>query len=450
MKLSVDECVLKVYNERNHSLSFWHQIDGCELCPLVKKFTLKANHNTSIKLTTQYDHEMEVRHADQVLCSFTHWSLNDHAEIVILLMIFVNNKGGGYVFFGHSPWFGYTIADCVFPFFMFIMGISTAFSLRSQIIRADSVNIVKVLKRIMKRTVLLFLLGLAINSMSETRLSHLRIPGVLQRFAICYLLVALSHTYSLLRMRQNNMSQLPETNYSIAHYFIDIYPYWFEWLFITFLSMIYFLITFVWNYSDNCPIGYQGPGGLYDNASHPNCTGGAARALDVIILGENHLYQGILGTATSTILVFLGLQAGKIFASYQSHKSRIIRWLLWGLLSGIATFVVWFNQWTPMCKNLWSFSFISFSAFLAFLLLTLLYILIDAENLWTNGTPFNKPGMNAIVLYVGHEVTHRMFPWYFHVDETSHSWLLFRSLYTTFLWFVISIIMANKRIFISL
>ncbi len=89
-------------------------------------------------------------------------SLDVFRGTTILLMIFVNNGGGGYVFLNHTPWNGLTIADCVFPWFLFIMGVSIVISMRSAAKR--SVSKWKQFQHIMRRTILLFLLGLLINS----------------------------------------------------------------------------------------------------------------------------------------------------------------------------------------------------------------------------------------------------------------------------------------------
>ncbi|RWS30350.1 heparan-alpha-glucosaminide N-acetyltransferase-like protein [Leptotrombidium deliense] len=366
-------------------------------------------------------------------------------------MIFVNNNSGGYVFLNHAPWFGYNLADCVFPFFMFIMGISIAFSLQSQMRRIEP-QISSICFHIIRRSVLLFFLGIMINSIGESRLQYIRIPGVLQRFAICYLVVALLHLVSLHESRRNVDVEEPN-NTSFRRHFIDIYPYWIEWLFVVAMTAIYFSLTFDWKYDDNCPLGYQGPGGLYDNAANPNCTGGAARALDVKILGVNHIYkhssakkvfenelthdpEGILGTTTSILIVFLGLQVGKIFTLFRSHRQRLLRWAVWCFLTGMLALCLWLNGSIPVCKNLWSLTYVMFSAFLAFIVLIVLYILIDVKCWWVRGAPFNIPGMNSIFLYVGHEVCAEIFPFYYEVDNTSHAWLLFRSVMTTALWFI--------------
>lgn len=121
------------------------------------------------------------------------------------------------------------------------------------------------------------------------------------------------------------------------------------------MSLIYFLVTFAWKFDPDCPRGYLGPGGLYNNAEHPHCTGGAANKLDKLVLGEKHLYQwftasklydpngmyglthdpeGILGLTTSILLTLLGLQVGKTLLAYSSVQQRLQRWSALAIVLG--------------------------------------------------------------------------------------------------------------------
>jgi len=107
--------------------------------------------------------------------------------LTIALMILVNNPGNWDTAFAplrHAPWNGLTPTDCVFPFFLFIMGVSMFLSLRKSGFRLSW--------RVLRRTLLLFAVGLTLNYIGgvvfggDWAASHLRIMGVLQRFALCY------------------------------------------------------------------------------------------------------------------------------------------------------------------------------------------------------------------------------------------------------------------------
>ena len=123
--------------------------------------------------------------------------------LTVALMILVNNGGEhNYSFLEHSRWDGLTPCDLVFPFFLFMMGISTYLSLK----KSDFKPSPAIYKKIAKRTLLLFLIGLGINwfdmicSGSGLDFAHLRIWAVLQRIALCYgvvslLAISINHRY---------------------------------------------------------------------------------------------------------------------------------------------------------------------------------------------------------------------------------------------------------------
>src|ERR1700679_3591971 len=114
-------------------------------------------------------------------------SLDVTRGITIAFMILVNNGGSGrysYSQLEHSAWSGWTLTDLVFPSFLFIAGISIVFSTETRWTREQS----KTTRRlhVLKRAVILFLLGLVVNGFPLFDLHSLRIYGVLQRIAICF------------------------------------------------------------------------------------------------------------------------------------------------------------------------------------------------------------------------------------------------------------------------
>ncbi len=121
-------------------------------------------------------------------------SLDIMRGLTVALMILVNNGGEqNYHILTHSKWNGLTPCDLVFPFFLFMMGMSTYLSLR----KAEFKPSLTIYKKIAKRTILLFLIGLSINwfdmicSGNGLDFAHLRIWAVLQRIALCYGIVSL-------------------------------------------------------------------------------------------------------------------------------------------------------------------------------------------------------------------------------------------------------------------
>ena len=318
----------------------------------------------------------------------------------------------------------------------------------------------------------------------------MRIPGVLQRFGASYFVVATLHTTSLYLYKGELIGPCEYHHYfrkknilftftiSVRfHQLIDIIPYYIEWIAMFILTLIYFTLTFLWKYDAFCPAGYVGPGGLHNNASYYNCTGGAANYIDQWVLSRNHLYgsftarhiydpsnsyhlihdpEGILGTTNSILLTFIGLQIGKILIAYPNPMQRIKRWSIWCLILLALTFLalpprINFIGYVPINKNLWSFTFITLTGSAAILMLMILYYLIDIIKIWPDGQPFHYPGMNSILLYIGHQLTGEMFPFKMNLGQnSSHIQPLISNLIGVSLWLIISIVLAQKQIFVTL
>ena len=115
-------------------------------------------------------------------------SLDVFRGITIILMIVVDSPGNPYAYswLQHADWEGCALADLVFPFFIVILGISASLTLAKQQ-RAGCTD-TKIIKEAFKRALFLFSLGLLLNAFPHFHLATLRIPGVLQRISICYLI----------------------------------------------------------------------------------------------------------------------------------------------------------------------------------------------------------------------------------------------------------------------
>ena len=119
-------------------------------------------------------------------------SLDVLRGLTIAGMIMVNNPGSWgsiYPALGHAKWHGVTPTDLVFPFFLFIVGVAITLSLTKRKERGDNTN--KLILNIIKRAFLIFLVGMILNGFPYYNLSIIRIPGVLQRIAVVYLISAI-------------------------------------------------------------------------------------------------------------------------------------------------------------------------------------------------------------------------------------------------------------------
>jgi heparan-alpha-glucosaminide N-acetyltransferase len=349
-------------------------------------------------------------------------------------MIFVNYGGGGYYFFNHSTWNGLTVADLLFPWFVWIMGVTVGVTFKPpSSISSRTSKFFNVLQRSVK----LFCLGLLLNSTgTDGDLANLRIPGVLQYFAVSYLYL------NILALLIDSPSA------SRPRLFLG---YGLGGLALLFM---YCVLTYAVPVPD-CPMGYLGAGGTFDGAEHPLCTGGSHRYIDEKILTSSHYYsdptckgvygclpydpEGIVGAFNAAFLSFLGFATGKIVRAIPTNptgedQSIFLRYnaILGVLLMTVGAVLCNFsenNGIVPVNKNLWSPSFIFICGGFANILFGLFYVLLDMRRssasipqnskftdpsflasddspstpLW-DGWPLRSVGKNSITLYMGHEI----------------------------------------------
>ncbi|XP_074532015.1 heparan-alpha-glucosaminide N-acetyltransferase isoform X1 [Halichoeres trimaculatus] len=392
-------------------------------------------------------------------------SLDTFRGFSLTVMVFVNYGGGGYWFFQHAPWNGLTVADLVMPWFVFIIGTSVVLAFRSM--QRRGVSRLQLLRKITWRTAVLLLLGFCFLNYSPRdgalSLSWLRVPGVLQRLGFTYFVLSLLQTF----WGQKEIPQRESHWWSPVQ---DVLLYWQQWLIIILLETLWLCLTLLMPVP-GCPTGYLGAGGIGDNGLYPNCTGGAAGYIDRWMFGDNmyryptckELYlttqpfdpEGVLGTINSIVMGFLGMQAGKIIVFYKGRTFHILcRFLVWAVILGISAAIL--SKCTrdggfiPVNKNLWSLSYVMCMGCFSFLLLGGMYFITDTKN-WWGGQPFIFPGMNSILVYVGHSLLGFYFPfsWEMHITESHWEWL-FQSLWGTALWVLIAYLLYRKKFFLKI
>ncbi len=294
-------------------------------------------------------------------------SLDILRGITVAGMILVNNGGGklSYITLHHSKWNGLTPCDLVFPFFLFIVGISTYLSLSKTGFRMTKPTVVKILKR----TILLFLIGLAINWFDLAcggdmmPFDKIRIWGVLQRIAICYCAV------SFFAITANHRYTLPA---------------------IAALLIIYTVILIIGN-------GYA-----YDETN-------ILAIADRHLFGYAHLYhkspvdpEGLLSTIPSIAHTLIGFYCCKMMMQVKDVKDKALAFLFIGSILVIGGYLLSFGL--PLNKRVWSPSYVLMTCGLASLLQGILVHLIDINH-WKSWTkPFLIFGVNPLFLYVMSEV----------------------------------------------
>lgn len=286
---------------------------------------------------------------------------------------------------------------------------------------------------------------------------------MLQRFGIAYLVVSLVHLAFI------TSTITAETRFQ--QIFCDIRMIWRQWIVILVIILVHLTIIFGFKVP-TCARGYLGPGGIHDYMQNQNCTGGAGGYIDRAIIGESHMYQkakiravydalvfdpeGVFGSLLTIVHVFLGVQCGVTLLVYPTCKDRLRRWIFWGsglmIFTGVLTLFSVDDGIIPINKNLWSLSFVTVTSSLGFLLLSLIYYLVDVKKIGDDfWTIFLYPGMNAIILYVGHSIFHKMWPFHFSFDVmNTHFILLLENCYTVIIWILIAHKLFRKKIFYSI
>ena len=384
------------------------------------------------------------------------FSVDTFRGISLAVMVFVNYNGGSYWFFNHSVWNGLTLADLVFPWFIFLMGVSISLSLSS--ILSRPVVWTQLMYKIIRRTIILFALGLIINNCFI--IEQCRVPGVLQRFAVSYLFCTLIVIFvPRIHLRYQDSHRFE----NLRQIYVDRL---FEWIIVLLFVATWVLVTFLLPVP-GCPTGYLGPGGKLLNLYE--CTGGAAGYIDRLVFGS-HIYltptcqityqttaydpEGLLGCLTSIFITYLGVHCGRIFVAYRktNHKLLYLNLLICGaVLSAIGGALCGFSQndgVIPVAKNLWSLSFVLVMGGTGFLFLALFHQIIDVRS-WWNGAPFRYMGMNSIAIYCSHEIMGAYFPFQWDFANT-HGASLLCSLVGVSLWVLIAYYMHVIKFYVKI
>jgi predicted acyltransferase len=311
-------------------------------------------------------------------------SLDVFRGATIAAMILVNNPGSSAAYWPlkHARWNGWTPTDLIFPFFLFIVGVSLVFSFESRLRRGDSKQ--ALILHTLRRSATIFAIGLLLNGLPDFHLATWRIPGVLQRIAVAYLAAALIMLYS-------------RTNARIGWIAGLLLGYW-------------VLMRFV-------PVPGYGIPTRDIPLFHPDAN--LAAHIDRKLM-FGHLWEGtrdpegVLSTLPAIATALCGVLTGEWLRSSRSPKQKAV-WMLSAGVAGIIAGEVW-GIWFPINKNLWTSSYVLFTAGWAAVCLAICYWAVDiklSRGWWTK--PFVIFGSNAIAAYVISEVLGGTFGWKEHI-----------------------------------
>jgi predicted acyltransferase len=296
-------------------------------------------------------------------------SLDVFRGATIAAMILVNNPGNGASYWPlrHATWNGWTPTDLIFPFFLFIVGVSLVLSFRSRLRRGDSTR--SLVWHTLKRSLTIFALGLLLNGPPSFHLANWRISGVLQRIALAYFAAA--------------MITLCCRTYARA-------------LWIAALLVGYWLLM------RYVPVPGYGMPARDISFLDPNAN--LAAYLDRKLM-MGHLWEGtrdpegLLSTLPAIATTLCGVLTGEWLGSNRSPTQKMASMLAAGA-TGLIAGEVW-SIWFPINKNLWTSSYVLFTAGCALLCLAICYWITDIHQhrgWWTK--PFVIFGTNAIAAYV--------------------------------------------------
>lgn len=300
-------------------------------------------------------------------------SLDFFRGATVAAMILVNNPGDwGHIYgpFEHAEWNGCTPTDLVFPFFLFIVGVSIAYAMGTQ--KNDPATHYKMIMKALKRAFILFGLGLFLSLFPKIftapveAFREVRIPGILQRIALVFFI----STVLFLKNSEKTLLRIA----------------------IVILIVYWVLMTFV-------PV----PGVGFPNLGKETNLGAW---LDRTVLGEVHLWkmaktwdpEGILGTLPAVATGLFGVLAGIFLRKKENDAATKVAWLFSAGVLAVILGLLWDLQF-PINKSLWTSSYVLFSGGLATIFLALSYWMIDVQQHSRFTKPFVAFGTNAITAF---------------------------------------------------
>ncbi|TQV78924.1 DUF1624 domain-containing protein [Exilibacterium tricleocarpae] len=277
----------------------------------------------------------------------------------VAAMILVNTPGSWshvYAPLRHAPWHGWTPTDLIFPYFLFIVGAAMYFSLH----RLSGHLSPALVKKIVVRGSLIFLIGLLLNALPfQEPLSNLRIMGVLQRIGLVYIGAALI------------VISCGQTARALV--------------------------------AAGLLLGYWGglyAGGGYDLLTNP------ARALDLAVLGESHMWkldgvafdpEGLLSTLPALVTTLIGYEITRVLCRDPNPYRRVK--ILCGAGAGLVLAGLIWHLWLPINKSLWTPSFVLLSGGMAMLTLAVCIAVADLKPIAAVTFPGEVFGLNPLFIY---------------------------------------------------
>ncbi len=307
-------------------------------------------------------------------------SLDVLRGLTIAFMIMVNNNGGAGAWkeMHHAAWNGFTATDLVFPTFLFVVGVSIVFSIEARLRRGATPR--QLAWHTLTRAVILFLFGIVVNNFPYFHWAHMRFYGVLQRIAICYLIVGLFYLWDRRVWTK------------VALLFGTLIGYWIlvRWVPVPGAGMPVRDVPFLDKNQDIVAwVDRQlMPGHLYEDSPAHN-------ARDP---------EGLLSDIPAVGTTLLGLLAGLWLSAQRTVKSKALG-LAAGAVVCLASGYFW-SIWFPLNKKMWTSSYVLVAAGWSLVIFALAFWSIEqrgwGKSGWTKAFtwPWLVFGSNAIMAYM--------------------------------------------------
>ncbi|HEY1802344.1 MAG TPA: heparan-alpha-glucosaminide N-acetyltransferase domain-containing protein [Terriglobales bacterium] len=309
-------------------------------------------------------------------------SLDVFRGLIIAGMILVTDPGTYAAVYRpllHAAWNGWTPTDMIFPGFLFIIGVSMVLSVASRARRGDSKG--RIAWHVIQRCVLLCVLGLILNGFPYFNLHTLRIPGILQRIALCYLCGGALYLATLKK----------GTGEAKANIGIIV-------------GVIVALLAGYWAILKFYPVPGFGPGRI-------DSLGNLGAYIDRLIFGTQHMWaygltpgdgvtydpEGLLSTLPAIASLLIGILAGEGLRGRQSASRRILKFAAVGVVLLLAGWLL--NPLLPINKRIWTSTFVLFSSGFSFMAFALCYWIVDIRRWRAWAYPALVLGTNAIFAF---------------------------------------------------
>ena len=289
-------------------------------------------------------------------------SLDAFRGITVAAMLLVNNPGSepSYTQLDHAPWSGWTFTDTIFPFFLWIVGVAMTLSFAKRIEQGAGRG--QLLIHVLRRSAIIYLLGLLLAGFPYYHLDRIRVVGVLPRIAVCYLIASIVFLFTNWRAQ---------------------------------IAVIVSLFVSYWLLMTLYPVPGLGAG-------HWEKGSNFAAYIDQMFL-HGHMWgqtktwdpEGIISTLPAIGTTLLGALAGQMLRL----KNERIRWLAASGVAFVALGEVC-SLWMPINKSLWTVPYALLMAGLATMEFLLLYWIVDVKGWRVWAKPFLIFGSNAIVVFV--------------------------------------------------